>query len=54
MKEDLNYTALSLDELEQLNGGGSAWEWLGAKFGDLKNTMEEAVRNGYQHAGLFY
>jgi bacteriocin-like protein len=45
---------LSNEELNTINGGGSAFEWLGRMVGYLNENMKEALKNGYEHAGLFY
>jgi len=52
--EKFKITELSQDELANINGGGSAFEWLGRIAGRFNQWCTEACKNGYEHAGLFY
>ncbi len=52
--ENYKLQELSFDESLNINGGGSAFKWLGEQIGYFNEIVKEAVKNGYAHAGLFY
>lgn len=51
---EMNVELITTAEMRNINGGGPGFTWLGKVVGWYNKICNEAVSNGYEHAGLFY